>query len=89
MPEKNPTVARLKRLIAELENFGYDDVAEEIKEDLTWWEKVGGGPAGEISAEELQELAEAASRVSWDAEGVEALRHLGEDDSERGEECQT
>lgn len=81
MPESNPTVARLKRLIAELETFGYSDLADEIRDDLTWWEKVGGS-GGDLTADELQELAEAAGRVSWDTEGLTNMSRLGENDDE-------
>ena len=83
MPEKNPTVARLRQLIAELESFGYEDLADEIRDDLSFWERTGGSSTGDegMTHEEILKLA---SQTEWDPGGLDVLQRLGEDNDNEG-----
>lgn len=54
MPKKpEPLVARLRRLATELETLGYDDFAEELREDAAVLAKVGGVPSTRESVDAL------------------------------------
>lgn len=85
----DPDVERLRLLVKELQDCGYPDEAEIVQEDVELAErlaeKFGGAPAGEISGEALQELAEKAASVPWDETGLSAIGRLGkENDDEKG-----
>ena len=80
-------VSRLRGLATELHKLGYEDYAEELREDANMLARVGPGPAVDLTNEGMLDLVTRLPSVS--DEDAAALEQFGtlletEDETEKG-----